>query len=95
MTTQEVTQPPTYNERQACFVPAEPVTFKPASLLIRAELADLMAHPPGAAAHMTVADLLREAQPMADFPNDFTQAEVADMLSTLCRTLDEVNGLVR
>ena len=32
---------------------------------------------------------------MADFPNDFEQAVVVDMLSTLCRTLDEVNGLLK
>lgn len=84
-----------YNVRQGRLEPAEPVAFKPVSLLIRAELADLMAHPPGAAGHMTVTDLLREAEPMIDFPNDFEQAVVVDMLSTLCRTLDEVNGLVR
>lgn len=81
---------PIYNERQARFEPA-PVVFRPASLLIRAELADLMAHIPGYPG--TAEDLVGDAHEMGDFIKDYEPAVVADMLHLLARLLDNVRGV--
>lgn len=61
----------------------------------RAELAQILAHPTGAVRGMTAADLVSDAQQMADFPDDYTQVEVVHMLATLAGLLDEVNGLLK
>lgn len=83
----------TYNARQARLEPPEPVAFQPASLLIRAELAGIVAHIPGYPGTLT--DLLSDAREMADYPTDYQPGVVADMIRTLCRVLDEVNGLLK
>lgn len=82
-----------YVEHAARYQPDEPPAFKPASLLIRAELAEITHHIPGYPG--TLADLISDGQEMADFIRDYEPGSVADMLSTLCRVLDEVNGLLK
>lgn len=62
---------------------------------LRAELALILAHPTGAVRGMTAADLVSDAQEMADFPDDYTLTEVTGMLQVLAGVLDEVNGLLK
>lgn len=61
----------------------------------RTELAELIAHPTGVSAGLTMPDVVRDAQDMAVNIRTVTEQEAADMLSTLASLLDEVAAIVR
>lgn len=79
-----------YVDHAARYQPDEPLAFKPASMLIRAELADLAAHLPGYTG--TLADLIRDTH---DTISDPTKQQTLDLLTIWARFGDEVNGLLK
>lgn len=79
-----------YVEHAVRYQPDEPAAFKPASLLIRAELADLTAYLPGYTGTLT--DLVRDTH---DALSDPLKEQALDLLSIWARFGDEVNGLLK
>lgn len=93
MATIEAAQPPTYNERQACFGPAEPPAFVPVSQMLHADLADALTNITGYPG--TACDLVSDWRDVSQHPDSYSRAEVIDTGDLLARLVDEIQGLVR